>query len=61
MHFKFFPLGVPISSSISLRAAHALTADNTPITASLSEVTASPVGPVGPDYKIISGSKVIVI
>jgi len=61
MHFRFFPLGIPISSSIALRAGHALTADNTPATASRSEIALSPVGPTGSAYKIVSGSNVVVI
>lgn len=59
MSISFFPLGIPFSSSFSISASVAVTTSlaGFPTTASLAEYVTTFVGPTGPDYQIISASR----
>jgi hypothetical protein len=53
MVFKYFPLGVSVSSSFALTTGTANDADNIPTTASFAQNALHPPGPSGSRYKVI--------
>lgn len=58
MSIRFFPLGLPISSSFATTASMTLStlSSNFPVSASYAEFTFLPVGPSGSDGTAVSGS-----
>lgn len=57
MTIRFFPLGIPFSSSYAANAAYATTLlGPVPTTASLAEFSIAYVGPTGPPAKTVNVS-----
>lgn len=60
MTIQYIPLGIPVSTSLAIDAGYATSVTYGAITASTSEYVLFPVGPAGSNYKVVSGSKVII-
>lgn len=53
---RFYPLGIPVSSSFVARSQFTQASANTPVTASLSGIGMNLTGSIGDSYLIVSAS-----
>lgn len=53
---KFYPLGIPVSSSFVVRSQLTQTSSNVPVTASLSGIAMNLTGSIGDSYLQVSAS-----
>lgn len=56
MTIRFFPLGIPFSSSYAVSASYANTVISTPVSASIAQFSITYVGPAGPAAKTVTVS-----
>ena len=56
MTIRFFPLGIPFSSSYAVSASYANTVISTPVSASIAQFSITYVGPTGPAANTVTVS-----